>query len=271
MTLDLAPHEIPREAVRDRLADLEREHDVRVVYAVESGSRAWGFASRDSDVDARFLYVHRPAWYLTISPGRDVIEPPIDGLFDVSGWDLRKALGLFAKSNPPLLEWLRSPLVYLEEAGIAEGMRALTPTFYSRRSCFYHYWSMARSNYRAELRGDLVKPKKYFYVLRPILCCRWIEGEPTAPPPMEFDELVDRFHPAGEIREAIGRLLVEKRAGTERDMRPPVDVLQRYIEEELNALEAQAKALPLAEPDRGLLDSFFRDALREAWPGVPVP
>ncbi|MEM6327865.1 MAG: nucleotidyltransferase domain-containing protein [Bacteroidota bacterium] len=269
--LDLAPDQIPRPEVRQRLAAIEREHEVRVVYAVESGSRAWGFASRDSDVDARFLYVRHPAWYLSIRPGRDVIEPPIEGMFDVSGWDIKKALGLFAKSNPPLLEWLRSPLVYQETTGIAENMRALTPDFYSRRSCFYHYWSMARSNYRAELRGERVRPKKYFYVLRPILCCRWIEADPGAPPPMEFETLVERLLPAGDVRDAIGRLLEEKRAGAEGDRRPPIETLQRYIQQELADLETLASSMPPATPNHARLDTAFRDALREAWPGVPVP
>ncbi|MEM1056118.1 MAG: nucleotidyltransferase domain-containing protein [Bacteroidota bacterium] len=269
-TLDLAPDEIPREEVRARLAALEREHEVRVVYAVESGSRAWGFASRDSDVDARFLYVRRPAWYLSVWPGRDVIEPPIDGLFDVSGWDLKKALGLFAKSNPPLLEWLRSPLVYREETDVAQGLRDLTPRFYSRRACFYHYWSMARSNFKAELRGDLVRPKKYFYVLRPILCCHWIQAEPEAPPPMEFDRLVDRFL-TGDVRETVEALLVEKRAGAEGDRRPPIPVLQRFAEAELVELERLAQSVPPSEADREALNSFFLQALREVWPDQPIP
>ncbi len=263
--LDLAPHQIPRAEVRQRLRALEAEHDMRVVYAVESGSRAWGFASRDSDVDARFLYVRRPNWYLSIFPGRDVIEPPIDGLFDVSGWDLQKALGLFYKSNPPLLEWLRSPLVYEEASGVAAGMRALTPRFYSRRSCFYHYWSMARGNHKAELRGELVRPKKYFYVLRPILCCHWIQAEPLAPPPMEFEALVERFLPSGEVREAIDALLVAKRAGGEGDRQRPIPVLQAFIEREIADLEPLAKAMPVAEADRDALDVFFRQQLRDVW------
>ena len=262
--MTLAPDEIPLPHVRRRLAELEHEHEMRVVYAVESGSRAWGFASQDSDVDARFLYVRTPEWYLAVFPGRDVIEPPIDGLFDVSGWDLRKALGLFYKSNPPLLEWLRSPLVYHEDAEVVDGLRALVPQFYSRRAAFYHYWSMARSNYRAELRGERVRPKKYFYVLRPILCCRWIEAEPEAPPPMEFDRLAERFL-AGEVREAVDTLLREKRAGSEGDRRPPIPVLQRFVERELDALEGLATALPRTDADRSTLDDYFRQSLDAVW------
>ena len=262
---DLAPHEIPTDAVRARLAELEREYDVRVVYAVESGSRAWGFASRDSDVDARFLYLRQPEWYLSVFPGRDVIEPPIDGLFDVSGWDVRKALGLLYKSNPPLLEWLHSPLVYREDNAVVDLIRSVVPQFYSRRSSFYHYWSMARSTYREELRGETVKPKKYFYALRPLLCCRWIEAEPEAPPPMEFERLADRFLPSGGTRDALDTLLREKREGSEGDRRPPVPALQAYVEHELAALEPIAQAMPRPQRDRDTLNRVFRQCLDLAW------
>src|SRR4030095_590913 len=100
------------ESIRHKLADIERAEDVRILFAVESGSRAWGFPSPDSDYDVRFLYVHKADWYLSIDPRRDVIELPIEGEFDINGWDLRKALQLLIKSNPVLLEWLRSPVLY---------------------------------------------------------------------------------------------------------------------------------------------------------------
>jgi predicted nucleotidyltransferase len=86
--------------------------DVVVLLAVESGSRAWGFSSKDSDYDARFIYLRRPEAYLSIRAPRDVIERRIVDEVDVNGWDLRKALGLLMKSNPPLLEWLQCPIIY---------------------------------------------------------------------------------------------------------------------------------------------------------------
>ena len=96
------------EAVRTRveaeLSRLETEHQVTVLFACESGSRAWGFASPDSDYDVRFLYVHRLPWYLQVEPGRDVIERPLDDELDVCGRELRKALYLLRRSNPTLLE-----------------------------------------------------------------------------------------------------------------------------------------------------------------------
>src|SRR5262245_24894997 len=124
-----------RQAIDDALRRLEDADDVRVLYAVESGSRAWGFASRDSDWGVRFVYLRRPSWYLSVQRRRDVLEYPLDDGLDVSGWDVKKALGLFAKSNPPLLEWLRSPIVYREESSLAQTLRVLSARFFSSRSC----------------------------------------------------------------------------------------------------------------------------------------
>src|SRR5258708_31381471 len=146
--------------VRDALAQVEAERHVRVLFACESGSRAWGFASRDGDYDVRFLYVHRRDWYLSVEDRRDVIERPIADDLDVSGWELRKALRLLRKSNPPLLEWLKSPVVYRHDPAFAVEVGALAAKFYSPRRCFAHYLHMAFGNWRADLRGPReVTPK----------------------------------------------------------------------------------------------------------------
>ena len=179
--------------VRDALARVESERNVRVLYACESGSRAWGFASRDSDYDVRFLYVHRRDWYLSVEDRRDVIEQPIADDLDVSGWELRKALRLLRKSNPPLLEWLKSPVVYRHDPVFAAEFGALATEFYSPRRCFAHYLHMAFGNWRDYLRlahppsatsplrhlggREEVSLKKYLYVFRPLLAYRWIERQ----------------------------------------------------------------------------------------------
>ncbi len=109
------------DGIRQRLEKVERENHVRILLAVESGSRAWGFASPDSDWDVRFIYVHPVEWYLKVEPGRDVIEEMDNDGFDASGWELRKALQLFRKTNPSLLEWLRSPIKYMDR-GLADAL-----------------------------------------------------------------------------------------------------------------------------------------------------
>ncbi len=139
---------------------------------VNSGSRAWGFPSKDSDYDLRFLYVRRRDWYLSIDleHRRDVIERPITSNLDVSGWDMRKALQLLRKSNPPLLEWLNSPIVYIEPSGATAHLRALLPQYYSPRAAMFHYLHMARGNFRSYLQGEQILGQKVLVRLAPIAC-----------------------------------------------------------------------------------------------------
>ena len=262
---------LPREDIAGRLDALEREEDVRIVYAVESGSRAWGFASTDSDYDVRFLYLHRPDWYLRIDGDhqRDVIERPIVDEIDLSGWDLQKALGLFFKSNPPLYEWLRSPLIYREVTPVALEMRDLASMFYDPRAGFHHYLHMAQGNYRGELAKEQVRHKKYFYVLRPVLACRWIDAG-LGVPPMEFEHLLDRFLPNGPVRRQLDELLAAKRAGVESDSGPRLEHIHTFLEAEFQVLERRAGEQPKPRRDIEPLNTFFRTMLREVWSDDPL-
>lgn len=219
--------------VREALNRLESEKNVRVLYACESGSRAWGFASQDSDYDVRFLYVHPRDWYLSVEDRRDVIEYPLTDELDVSGWELRKALRLLRKSNPALLEWLRSPVVYRSDSSFTEAFRELAASFYSPRQCFMHYLKMAYGNRRHYLQGrEEVSLKKYLYVFRPVLACRWIERE-LGQPPMLFSELVAGVLEESEVRESLAQLVSRKQAGTELDKERPDSVLSGFLEREL--------------------------------------
>lgn len=125
--------------IRNRLTDVARDHDVRIIFAIESGSRAWGFPSPDSDYDVRFVYAHRPDWYLSLRPGRDVIELPIEGDLDINGWDLRKALNLMLKPNPVLLEWLSSPVRYLWDEAACAALSDLAHQISHQTACRFHY------------------------------------------------------------------------------------------------------------------------------------
>lgn len=260
---------IPAEAraeIERRLAAAEREHDVRVIYACESGSRAWGFESTDSDYDARFLYVHRPEWYLSVDleERRQVIEQPIEGLWDVNGWDLRKALRLFRKSNPPLMEWIQSPIVYLERGTGAARMRAEIERFYAPAASLYHYLHMAQKNFRGYLQGEEVRTKKYLYVLRPLLACRWIERGLGAVP-MEFERLVAAAELAPEAGAALERLLDAKRSGDELGRGPAVPELTRFIADEIARLEAAGVTRQPLPRDVERLSTLFRATLDETW------
>lgn len=249
----------------DELYKIEDENDVKILYAVESGSRAWGFASVDSDYDVRFIYIHRVDWYLSIREKRDVIERLVTDSLDISGWDIRKALRLFMKSNPPLLEWLQSPIVYVEKYSFAASLREMVKQYFSPLSCMYHYLHMARGNYREYLKGDMVKTKKYFYVLRPVLACKWIENNKTVPP-VELEKLLYSQVEDEEVRREIEKLLARKREGEELDYEPAIPILNGYLNSMIEYYSDYVKRLSKVPiPDEGELDELFMNILKEVW------
>jgi len=237
-----------------QLQDIEKKFDVKILYACESGSRAWGFASPDSDYDVRFIYVHQKDYYLNIDGQRDVIELPINDLLDINGWELRKALRLFRKSNGPLYEWLQSPIVYKKDDNFHDELMALMPTYFSKRSTMHHYLSMAKTVFEPDLAGEDVRLKKYFYALRPILACRWIADKKEVPP-MEFNKL--RILAGDSINIRINDLLKQKSQVDERFIMKAIPEFNSFIKEQITYCE---KAVPeiTSIADSDLLNQFFR-------------
>ncbi|HZT43516.1 MAG TPA: nucleotidyltransferase domain-containing protein [Chthonomonadaceae bacterium] len=231
------------ETIQTVLQQIEAERGVRILYAVESGSRAWGFASPDSDYDVRFVYARPVRDYLSVNPPRDVIELPVTDLLDVNGWDLFKALLLFRKSNPPLLEWLFSPIVYWERGAFAENLRALAQSHYSARRMMYHYLNMARNAYSAIEGREEVAAKKYLYVLRPLVCIRWIEQRST-PPPTSISEGLEGAALAHDVRVKLSELLERKRELGELGTMPPDPVLSGFIAEEIERIAGLVATAP---------------------------
>lgn len=219
----LAPEDV-RRAVAAELERMERAEDVRVLLAVESGSRAWGFASPDSDFDVRFVYVRPVEHYLRLEPARDVLEWRVDEVLDVDGWDADKALRLLRGSNPSLFEWLASPIVYAEDPAFAV-VRELATDCFSPVASAHHYLSMGR-NHLAALAGETVRLKKCLYTMRAILAARWVVAE-RAPAPMLLRDLVD-----AELEEPMKGLAVElleaKTAAGERGELPRIAALNAW-------------------------------------------
>lgn len=254
-----------QEEIRSRLRRAEAEHGVKVVLAVESGSRAWGFASPNSDYDARFIYVHPRAWYLSVDleEKRDVIEYPIVDDLDVNGWDLRKALRLFGKSNPGFVEWIQSPIVYEAHGSFHRQALQLLPSVYSVAAGVHHYRSMARTNYRGYLLQEQVPLKKYFYVLRPLLAVRWMERYAT-PAPIEFERLLTMAHES-DFLGAVQELLEVKRRSPEMGLSRRVPVIQDFIESELQRLEQAVPGQGRPGPGGSILSDVFVSVLDEVW------
>jgi uncharacterized protein len=247
-----------RQRVLQALTEIEAQHDVKVLFACESGSRGWGFASPDSDYDVRFIYVHRLPWYLAVEAGRDVIELPISDELDVSGWELRKALRLLRRANPVLLEWLDSPVVYRQDEVAAGRLRQLAPAYFSPLRGRHHYLAMARKNFRGYLQGESVRLKKYLYVLRPLLAVRWID-QGMGRPPMRFAELVAGIVDDAALLAEINRLLAVKMTAGEAEYSPRWPHIHAFIESELAREERALYKKP--EGSTKALDAFLLETV----------
>lgn len=254
-----------QQTIKNKLQQIEQDHHVHILYACESGSRAWGIYSEDSDYDVRFIYIHHPHWYLSIDEKKDVIELPNDNLFDISGWDVRKALRLFRKSNPSLLEWLSSGIVYEQKSTFVDSLQNDIKEVFSAKSCMHHYFRMAKRNFRKELQSKQINLKPYFYMLRPILACKWIERFRTMPP-IRFQHLADELLDEPELKQTIDELIERKIYNDKLDLGPRIEIIDDYIERELSRLERMILSIddqPVNVTDR--LDSLFRKTLKEAW------
>ena len=255
-------------AIQSKLDLAENKHRVKILYAIESGSRGWGFASTDSDFDVRFIYVHEPEWYCGLAPEekRDVLELGIEmtsvGELDINGWELRKALKLFRLSNPPLLEWLSSPLVYREYGPLAAQLRHMTLSCASPIKTWHHYRKLME---RSRSRYWEKKPsiKAWFYLLRPLLAMRWIE-QGLGIPPMRFDLLMDGVITDTAQRQELDALVEIKRQGDERDEFTPPLLVNAFVEAEWERLQQGTPALT-AEQQKADLDALFKLVLTEAW------
>ena len=231
--------------IPEKLAEIEQRENVRILHCVESGSRAWGFASPDSDFDVRFIYVRPKDFYLRLDKTRDVIEWQLDETLDINGWDLQKALGLLHKSNPTLFEWNNSPIVYKTTPEWKE-ISDIISHYFQQKSGLYHYLSTAKSNYREYLHGETVCLKKYFYVLRPLLACRWILEKQT-PPPMLFSQLAKACLDEALVP-AVNELLRMKMNTPELGEGKRIDVINNYLDASIEEIEELLKEYPSDDP-----------------------
>ena len=241
--------------IKDKLEEIELAEDVNIILSIESGSRAWGFASPDSDYDVRFIYARNAEDYICLRPKRDVIEWQLDDVYDVSGWDLQKALLLMHESNPALHEWCSSPIVYRENE-YADELRELANKCFIPKKALFHYLSMARGNYERHLNKEDVPLKKYFYGLRPILAARWVVENRTAPP-MLFRDLVDAELPP-ELRPSVDDLLRRKMESPEIGTGPQITEINIFISDQLDLLHAAAEQAENKKNNLEELEEFFR-------------
>jgi predicted nucleotidyltransferase len=241
--------------ITEKIKTLEGEHNITILLAIESGSRAWGFASPDSDYDVRFIYVHKRDHYLSVDEQRDVIELPINDVLDINGWELRKALRLMRKSNAPLYEWFQSPVVYDADENFLQEIKAAMPLYFSQRAAMHHYISMAKGVLESELSKNEVRLKKYFYALRPILACKWI-ADRCEIPPMEFGKL--RTLLDSSLNLLVDDLLKQKAVADEKSMIKRIDQVNNYVKDQIAYCEKAVPSPTIAEIDNEPLNQIFR-------------
>lgn len=223
-----------RREIETRLDAVEATEGVRLLIAIESGSRAWGFPSPDSDFDVRFIYVRPRDWYLSLVPGRDVIEYPIVDEIDLSGWDVRKALGLLLKSNAVVSEWVESPIRYRADDPFVARLAALADDLLNPRAMAYHYARSGKESADRWLNGaDDVPVKKYFYALRPALAIRAIRINPAQRPPMNLQALVAASDLSDTLVEQIDSLVAAKARTNERANGARLPEIDALIRDEL--------------------------------------
>lgn len=249
--------------IQEQLNKLEAQHDIRILFACESGSRAWGFASPDSDYDVRFAYVHRRDWYLGIDRGADFIEGTQDAVLDIRGVELRRLLQLFRTSNVSVYEWLQSPIWYRKEEAFVEKLWALADSYFSSKTGMHHYLGLTRNTVDNYLQGGEVKLKKYFYALRPVLAAAWIK-EYNNCPPMEFGPLRAMISGA-VVQERIEALVAQKRRVEESFRVAPDRVLNRFIGELMAQCTDSARILEKKEVSAAHLNELFRAIINQSW------
>ncbi|MEO3406379.1 nucleotidyltransferase domain-containing protein [Mucilaginibacter sp. CAU 1740] len=244
------------QTIQQKLLGLEQAENIKILYACESGSRAWGFASPDSDYDVRFFYVRPLDHYLSITNMPDFLDFPLNDELDLRGWDIQKALKLFLKSNSSPYEWLQSPVVYMEATGFANELRALMPGYFSPKAMANHYASLAFNALTDDLQGDEMNLKRLFYALRSALACLWIVDRQSVPP-MEFAKL-RVIITDDAVQQAIEPLLEQKRNAVEKAAVKSVPVLKQWLTETLSYCKARIAELPSEKKQTDKLNALFR-------------
>lgn len=250
-----------REQIEEKLDEIEAKEQVKILHAVESGSRSWGFASPDSDYDVRFVYMRDLPYYLGLQEKKDFINWELNETLDISGWDLSRVLQYLHKSNATVFEWANSPVLY-RSTKMWDEVKALMGEYFSCKSCMYHYYGTARKNNEAFLQEEQVKYKKYFYVLRPLMACKWIEQKKT-PPPMLFSELLDAVLEE-ELQPQMQSLLKQKAQMMEAEKGARLEPLHDYIEQNLKRYQMLASQLADdRNPDWTRLNQLFYTLIRK--------
>lgn len=251
---------ISEKIIKAKLSKLERLHKIKILFACESGSRAWGFPSPDSDYDVRFIYTHEHDWYVAIDEKNDVIELPINAELDINGWDIRKTLRLLAKHNAVLSEWMQSPIIYLSGKNFVSEFKSISRSSFSPIASAHHYLNMSKRYYEECTLSKDVKLKKYLYCLRTTLAVKWIADKKTTPP-MELSNLMTIMKREKELQKRIRSLIELKAIKDESYLHSREQELENYLLKNIDYCNKIARFLPASKTNYELLNKFFRKTI----------
>ena len=241
------------EKIIEILKEIELKKKIKILYACETGSRAWGFPSPDSDYDIRFIYMNERDWYLSLSQKKDTIEI-IDGELDITGWDLKKCLTLLKKSNAPLIERFQSPIEYYAVPGFKNDFKYLIGNYYSPTAVFFHHYSLAQKFWEELKDKREVKLKNYFYLIRSLLSCNWIVKDKTVLP-MDIEGLM-RLLDAGR-RDEIRDLIKLKERVDEKYLHNKDESLDIWLSGLFEMLDGSKENMGVSKSDYSALNGFF--------------
>ncbi len=274
---------IMKEEIIKRLKDIEIKNDIKIIYAVESGSRMWNFASKNSDYDVRFLYISSPKYYLSVENKKDyILIMDKEKGFDFSGWDIKKALGLLLKRNMSLYEWICSPIVYMKTEEM-DGFTDVAQYCWDKKKLIYSYIHLASGNYKAYvLNKPEIKLKKYLYILRTIAACMWLEKYFVAKDlndvnsaeentshefcPISIDVISEMIkNDNGYIYNLLQKIIKTKRDGEELTLSCPDEQANMWVEEKIKYYKSMDNDLKISKSKYKkmkskigkMLDDFF--------------
>ncbi len=223
------------QSIKEKLSQIEERENIRIIYACESGSRAWGFASPDSDYDVRFIFVRPIQDYLKVNELPDFIDAELNEVYDINGWDLKKFLKQLYKSNPVIFEWAGSPIVY-KTTNEWKTITQILNNHFSKAKALHHYNSITKNNLRRYFDGKIeVKYKPYLYNLRQCLSCEWILDR-ESPPPIVFNTLKELYLPE-ELQATVNNLLELKKSMKEKEVGPRLTEIDLYIDSVVSKVE----------------------------------
>ena len=257
-----------KDRINKILQQIEKDNDIKIIFAVENGSRAWGMASKDSDYDVRFVFYRPLNNYISLNPSVDVINSAYDkdlnlcglqgSLIDISGFDIFKYLKLLLASNPTAIEWLNSSIVYYGNNNLP--LQEYMNNNFNQERLFKHYFSLFQNNYREFIQqGKSITYKKYLYSMRGLLNAKYVY-EFDKIPPLELRQTVDKLRTiiSPDIYKKFEEVIEIKSQGLERDTILRIPEFDAFFNIEL---QKTFNNFNTRKPDIKIFDKFLQHEL----------